>query len=88
MVRSPGHLRFDSSLLIAKFPSRAVTRELPNNYPFIVQREYIIERVDQWNSPAQTLFNSTVERLKEMTLCIVDAHFEPYAHGGLKQRVW
>ncbi|KAI0250045.1 P-loop containing nucleoside triphosphate hydrolase protein [Lactifluus subvellereus] len=65
----------------------AVTRELPNNYPFIVQREYIIERVNEWDKPAQTLFNSIVEKLKEMTLCIIDTHFEHYTHGGLKERV-
>ena len=75
------------SILTANFPSRAVTRELPNNYPFIVQREYITNRVYAWHEPAHILFNSIVEKLKEMTLCIVDTHFEHYAIGGLKQRV-
>jgi hypothetical protein len=75
-------------ILTANFPSRAVTRELPNNYPFIVQREYITKRVREWDEPAHTLFNSVVEKLKEMTLCIIDTRFEHYAIGGLKQRVW
>ncbi|KAH9976107.1 P-loop containing nucleoside triphosphate hydrolase protein [Lactifluus volemus] len=65
----------------------AVTRELPCNYPFIVQRQYIIERVNRWHMPAQALFDSVFNKLKEMTLCIVDVHFEPYIHGGLKQRM-
>ena len=86
-MRFPGHNILDFSRLIADFPLSAVTRELPCNYPFIVQEGYIIERVDQWNEPAQILFNSTREILKEMTLGIVDEHFEHYIHGGLKQRV-
>ncbi|KAI0250048.1 P-loop containing nucleoside triphosphate hydrolase protein [Lactifluus subvellereus] len=65
----------------------AVTRELPNNYPFIVQKDYITKRVDEWHKPARILFDSIVEKLKEMTLCIIDTQFEHYAHGGLKQRV-
>jgi hypothetical protein len=84
MVR---HLRLDFSLFLTNFPSRAVTRELPCNYPFIVQRQYIIERVNRWNKPAQALFDSVFNKLKEMTLRIVDVHFEPYIHGGLKQRM-
>ncbi|KAI9508381.1 P-loop containing nucleoside triphosphate hydrolase protein [Russula earlei] len=65
----------------------AVTRELPNNYPFIVQKEYIIAFVKEWDDPSQGLFISTVEKLKELTLCIVDKHFGPYTYGHLKQRV-
>jgi len=66
---------------------RAVTRELPNNYPFIVQKGYIVAFVDQWGDPSQTLFLSTADKLKEMTLSIVDTHFGNYTHGHLKQRV-
>ncbi|KAI0002260.1 hypothetical protein BJV74DRAFT_882338 [Russula compacta] len=46
------------------------SRELPNNYPFIVQRGYIIDSVGRWDSPAKTLFNFTVEKLKTMILRI------------------
>jgi hypothetical protein len=86
-VRFSGHNRLDFSRLIGDFPSSAVTRELPCNYPFIVQKGYIIKCVDQWNEPAQTLFGSTRQILKKMTLDIVDKHFEDYIHGGLKQRI-
>ncbi|KAI0302302.1 P-loop containing nucleoside triphosphate hydrolase protein [Multifurca ochricompacta] len=48
----------------------AVTRELPNNYPFIVQKEYILEFVTQWDDPAQSLFGSTIEKLKEIFLLL------------------
>ena len=74
-------------LLIANLLSSAVTRELPCNYPFVVQKGYIIKYVDQWDQPTETLFKSTLEKLKGMTLCIVDKHFKDYVHGGLKQRV-
>jgi len=67
------------------YQSRAVTRELPNNYPFIVQKKYIIDSVDQWDDPATELFDFTVEKLKAMNLDIVNAYFEHYA--PLKQRV-
>ncbi|KAI0002262.1 P-loop containing nucleoside triphosphate hydrolase protein [Russula compacta] len=65
----------------------AVTRELPYNYPFIVQKEYIIAFVNQWDDPAQTLFASSVEKVKEITLRVVNTHFGNYTHSHLKQRV-
>lgn len=74
-------------LLTAIFQSRAVTRELPNNYPFVVQRGYIIDTVSQWDDPAKTLFDFAVEKVKEMMLRVIDSHFERHAHGNLKQRV-
>ncbi|KAI0295255.1 P-loop containing nucleoside triphosphate hydrolase protein [Russula brevipes] len=67
----------------------AVTRELPNNYPFVVQRRYIIDFVDHWDDPARMLFDFTVKKLKKMILRVVDSdnHFGRYAHSNLKQRV-
>ena len=64
-----------------------MTRELPNNYPFIVQKEYIKVFVKQWDGPAQTLFTAMVEKVKEATLRIVDDHFGKYTHTRFKQRV-
>lgn len=87
MVHHLEHLTFlfRLRLLIATFQSRAVTRELPNNYPFIVQRGYIIDTVSKWYGPARTLFEFTVKELKKATSSVVDAHFARY--GNLKQRV-
>jgi hypothetical protein len=64
-----------------------VTRELPNNYPFIVQKEYIAAFVKQWDGPAQTLFTAIVKKVKEATLRVVDVHFGNYAYSRFKQRV-
>jgi len=66
---------------------RAVTRELPNNYPFIVQKEYIEVFVNQWDGPAQTLFTAIVEKVKEATLRVVDVHFGKYVYSRFKHRV-
>jgi hypothetical protein len=73
--------------LIANPLIRAVTRELPNNYPFIVQKKYILAYVKKWDDPAQNLFVATVRTLKELTLHIVETHFGQYTHSHLKQRV-
>ena len=75
------------SSLITNSLIRAVTRELPNNYPFIVQKVYILAFVNKWGDPAHALFNTTADKLKELTLSVVNTHFEHYTHGYLKQRV-
>ena len=67
--------------------TRAVTRELPNNYPFIVQKEYIQTFVKQWDRPAQTVFTVIYEKVKEATLRVVDVHFGNYGYSRFKQRV-
>lgn len=74
-------------LLTANALTRAVTRELPGNYPFIVQKEYIEDFVGKWNEPAQKLFKTIAEKVKEATLYIVETHFENYTHSRFKQRV-
>jgi hypothetical protein len=76
------YLRLTANPLI-----RAVTRELPNNYPFIVQKKYIEAFVKQWDGPVQTLFTAIVEKVKEATLRVVDVHFGNYAHSRFKQWV-
>lgn len=67
--------------------NRAVTRELPNNYPFIVQKEYIEDFVKKWDGPAQTLFTAIFKKVKEATLRVVDVHFGNYGYSRFKQRV-
>ncbi len=66
---------------------RAVTRKLPNNYPFTVQKEYIKGFVWKWNEPAHELFKIIVEKVKEATLRVVETHFGIYTHSHFKQRV-
>jgi len=65
----------------------AVTRELPSNYPFKVQKEYIEGFVNKWEEPAHELFETVVEKVKEATLHVVETHFGNYIHSHFKQRV-
>ena len=74
-------------LLTASPLTRAVTRELPNNYPFIVQKGYIKSFVKKWNEPAHILFKIIAEKVKEATLSLVETHFGNYTHSRFKQRV-
>jgi len=74
-------------LLTANPLTRAVTRELPNTYPFIVQKGYIESIVREWNEPAHALFKTVAEKVKEATLRIVETHFGNYTHSRFKQRV-
>jgi hypothetical protein len=74
-------------LLTANPLTRAVTRELPNTYPYIVQKEYIEDFVRKWNEPAHVLFKTIAEKVKEATLHIVETRFGNYTHSRFKQRV-
>jgi hypothetical protein len=60
MVHHHEHLafHFHLRLLTATFQSRDVTRELPNNYPFIVPRGYIIDTVSTWDDLAKTIWGN------------------------------
>ena len=65
----------------------AVTRELPDNYPFVVQKRAILQFVSLWRSPTLRLFESTQARVETLLLKLVsaDAHFGHYVK--LKQLV-
>ena len=85
-LRNGAFLGYVVLILLTTNP-RAVTRELPNTYPFIDQKEYIKAFVRKWNEPAHTLFKTITEEVKEATLCIVENHFGHYTHSRFKQRV-
>ena len=66
-------------------PYSAVTRELPNNYPFIVTKQLIISAVSKWGPPADTLFLATSQALRARLTALIEEHFGHYTL--LKQRV-
>jgi hypothetical protein len=66
---------------------RAGTRELPNNFPFIVKKRFISAAVDGWNSPSKKLLDFTKEELQKRVKEVIEDHFSQYTHGRLKQRV-
>jgi hypothetical protein len=66
---------------------RAKTRELPDNYPFLVTKRLIKEATEKWADPSQELFEAEYAILVERVNDMVDEHFASFAHGGLYHRV-
>jgi hypothetical protein len=66
---------------------RAVTRELPNNYPYIVKKHFIGSIVKEWNSSSKKLFDSTKKELTRRVKEVIEDHFSQYTQGHLKQRI-
>ncbi|KAI0295243.1 P-loop containing nucleoside triphosphate hydrolase protein [Russula brevipes] len=77
VMKKAGSLRF----------IRAGTRELPNNFPFIVKKRFISAAVDGWNLPSKKLLDFTKEELEKRVKEVIEDHFSQYTHGRLKQRV-
>jgi hypothetical protein len=67
--------------------SRAKTRELPDNYPFIVTKTLIEQAVEKWADPSHDLFEAVYAVLVERVNSMVDEHFASFTHGGLYHRV-
>ena len=65
-------------LAINYFTCGAVTRELPGNYPFVVQKLFIQSIVKDWEVPSCNLSASTYNTLLEQILGIVNTYFEQY----------
>ncbi|KAG9312355.1 P-loop containing nucleoside triphosphate hydrolase protein [Chiua virens] len=67
--------------------SSARTRELPDNYPFVVQKAYIQEFTKEWEQPATRFFKSVYATLKADLHKLVEAHFAYMGHGTAKQSI-
>ncbi|KIJ13508.1 hypothetical protein PAXINDRAFT_100617 [Paxillus involutus ATCC 200175] len=72
---------------VFKRAQSARTRELPDNYPFVVQKEYIKQFTKQWRQPAMDLFDSVHAILKADLAKLVDKHFAEMGKGNAKQSV-
>lgn len=66
---------------------RARTRELPDNYPFVVQQAYISSITAQWRDPALNLFDAVHRILTDQVKQIITEHFGHFGRGGLQQSV-
>jgi hypothetical protein len=67
--------------------ARAVTREFPNNFPFVVKKGFVCTAVKKWDPPSKKLFDATKNELQKRVRNLIEDQFSQYAHGGLKQRV-
>jgi hypothetical protein len=78
---------FDVLQLAHYFPDSARTRELPDNYPFVVQVAYISSITEQWRDPALNLFEAVHGVLSDRVRDIIANHFGNFGRGGLQQSV-
>jgi hypothetical protein len=76
-----------SDFVLTSHLARAVTRELPNNIPYIVKKGFIGIAVKKWDSPSKKLFDVTKNELQKRVKEVIEDQFSQYTHGGLKQRV-
>ncbi|KAL1744329.1 hypothetical protein HDZ31DRAFT_64162 [Schizophyllum fasciatum] len=65
----------------------ARARELPGNYPFIIQENYISDFTGQWAVPAQALCDTVFARIKMQVDQLTSKHFGSYGQGTLEHRV-
>lgn len=66
---------------------RARTRELPSNYPFVVQLELIKEATKLWRDPALALCKFVYRTVLDYVKKLVHVHFSSFGRGTLEQRV-
>ncbi|KAF8553727.1 hypothetical protein OG21DRAFT_1441498 [Imleria badia] len=65
----------------------ARTRELPDNYPFVVQFGYIKEITREWSGPAMVLFDEVYAILRADLAKLIDGHFVHMGNGNAKQAI-
>ncbi|KAL4248958.1 hypothetical protein ABKN59_007409 [Abortiporus biennis] len=65
----------------------AITRELPDNYPFVVKKEYISACTDLWQDPMKELFDIVVKTLVAYVKKLIIKHFGNFSHSGLQGHV-
>ncbi|XP_006461472.1 hypothetical protein AGABI2DRAFT_222252 [Agaricus bisporus var. bisporus H97] len=63
------------------------SRELPGNFPFVVQREYIMDILLQWEKPTMRLCDRVFQILAAHTKELAHRHFSMFGQGLLEQRV-
>ncbi|KAF9234007.1 P-loop containing nucleoside triphosphate hydrolase protein [Melanogaster broomeanus] len=72
---------------VLKRAQTARTRELPDNYPFVVQKAYIEQFIKRWKQPSMNLFDAIYVILKADLAKLVEKHFAHLGKGNAKQSV-
>ncbi|KAJ2930159.1 hypothetical protein H1R20_g6940, partial [Candolleomyces eurysporus] len=67
--------------------STARTRELPGNYPFVVQQTFIKDIIAKWSAPAFVYLEAVQVILSGYVKKLVTEHFEHFGQGALEQRI-
>jgi hypothetical protein len=68
-------------------PFSARTRELPNNTPFAVKKDYINKYTEGWGLPAENLFKRIKGVFFGEIMKLIDKRFYVFSHGGLEGTV-
>ncbi|KAF8805211.1 hypothetical protein BYT27DRAFT_7258317 [Phlegmacium glaucopus] len=66
---------------------QARTRELPGNYPFVVQKTFIDAAIKKWRAPSLILCKTVHMTLSEHVKTLVNKHFNQFGQGHLEQRI-
>ncbi|KAH7929544.1 hypothetical protein BV22DRAFT_1102356 [Leucogyrophana mollusca] len=66
---------------------KARTRELPDNYPFVVQKVYITQFTRMWYQPAMDLLEQIYAILKKDLSNTIKQHFAQMGRGNAQQMV-
>ena len=66
---------------------RAITRELPDHYPFVVANEYISSFIGGWQLPAEKLYEAVHQCLLQRVKALTEKHFGKFSQGGLHANV-
>ncbi|GJF00698.1 P-loop containing nucleoside triphosphate hydrolase protein [Phanerochaete sordida] len=72
---------------VMKRATQAVTRELPDHYPFLVANEYITSIIGKWKLPADKLYEAVYQSILHHVKALTKKHFEKFAQGGLHARI-
>ena len=68
--------------------NRAVSRELPGNYPYTIKIELIKDSLKHWERPSKALVQEVETRLRKELKKVVENEFSEHTHGGLQLHVW
>ncbi|OBZ65815.1 Interferon-induced GTP-binding protein Mx [Grifola frondosa] len=63
---------------VMKRALKAVTRELPNHYPFVVTQEFVGQFVEMWQAPVKNLFDAVNKTLIQHLKKFIQVHFSQY----------
>ncbi|KZV84495.1 P-loop containing nucleoside triphosphate hydrolase protein [Exidia glandulosa HHB12029] len=67
--------------------SKSITRELPDNFPYVVTHEFITAIVKHWDQPAKALFIAVERKFSARVRVMMKDFFEQHNAGGLDQAV-
>ncbi|KAG6810923.1 hypothetical protein H0H92_009758 [Tricholoma furcatifolium] len=84
IVPNPNAIYIDEVLERA---NEARTRELPGNYPFVVQETYIRSIIKKWHEPANVFCLFVFQTLQKAILKLIQVHFGEFGQGQLAQRI-